>query len=98
VQSQSFADVNMGIGVLINALAALMIGEAIVGRRTMFFQLLAPFLGSITTISSFHFVWRLVSRRAIKIATGLFVLVMLGAPVLGLRRNPSPMVKEQIRE
>jgi putative ABC transport system permease protein len=35
VQSQGFADVNMGLGILINGLAALMIGEAIVGKQTV---------------------------------------------------------------
>ena len=41
VQSQSFTDVNMGLGILINALAALMIGEAITGRRKILNQLAA---------------------------------------------------------
>ena len=39
VQSQGFADVNMGLGILINGLAALMIGEAIVGKQTVLRQL-----------------------------------------------------------
>ncbi|EAB6718280.1 ABC transporter permease, partial [Salmonella enterica subsp. enterica] len=41
VQSNGFADVNMGLGILINGLAALMIGEAITGKDTVFKQLLA---------------------------------------------------------
>ena len=37
----------LGLGILINALAALMIGEAVVGKRTVARQLLAPFAGAV---------------------------------------------------
>ncbi|WP_204307316.1 hypothetical protein, partial [Enterobacter hormaechei] len=47
VQSQGFADVNMGLGILINGLAALMIGEAITGKQTVLRQLAAPFVGAV---------------------------------------------------
>ncbi|MGO4832185.1 hypothetical protein AB4144_07790, partial [Rhizobiaceae sp. 2RAB30] len=47
VQSQGFADVNMGLGILINGLAALMIGEAIIGKQTVLRQLAAPFVGAV---------------------------------------------------
>lgn len=83
VQSQGFADVNMGLGILINALAALMIGEAIIGKRTFARQLLAPFVGAIIY-------YQLISiclaaglpPGDLKIATGLFVILMLAAPKL----------------
>lgn len=51
VQSQGFADVNMGIGTLINGLAALMI-EAIVGKQTIRRQLAAPSSVPSSTTSS----------------------------------------------
>src|SRR5262245_37039629 len=51
VQSQGFADVNMGIGIMTNGLAALMIGEAVVGKRTLTRQLLAPLRGHIALLS-----------------------------------------------
>lgn len=86
VQSQGFADVNMGLGVLINGLASLMIGEAIVGKTSVTRQLLAPFVGSIAY-------YQLVSMCLaagmpppdLKLATGLFVLCMLALP--NLRRK-----------
>lgn len=98
VQSQGFADVNMGLGVLINALAALMIGEAVVGRGTVFRQLAAPFFGSVLY-------YQLISLCLgaglppgdLKVATGVFVLAMLAAPVLGLRRLGA-QPKEAMRE
>lgn len=87
IQSQGFADVNMGLGILINALAALMIGEAIIGKRTFARQLLAPFVGAIVY-------YQLISiclaaglpPGDLKIATGLFVIAMLAAPTLKGRR------------
>lgn len=99
VQSQSFADVNMGIGVLINALAALMIGEAIVGRRrTMFLQLLAPFVGTIVYYQLVSLCLSVgLAPGDLKIATGLFVLAMLAGPALGLRRKAGLTVREEIR-
>ncbi len=38
---------NMGFGVLINGLASLMIGEALLGRGRVSMLLLAPFTGAI---------------------------------------------------
>lgn len=98
VQSQGFADVNMGLGILINALAALMIGEALVGKRSFFRQLLAPFVGAIVY-------YQLISiclsaglpPGDLKIATGLFVIVMLAAPTLR-RRGGNRSERESFRE
>lgn len=83
VQSQGFADVNMGIGILINGLAALMIGEALIGKKTIVRQLMAPFIGVLVY-------YQLISLCLVaglppgdlKLATGLFVLFMLAAPTL----------------
>src|SRR6185436_7337974 len=46
-QLQGFADVHMGFGVLINGLAAVIIGETLIGRDTVTRQVAAPLLGSI---------------------------------------------------
>ncbi|MAZ32236.1 MAG: ABC transporter permease [Thalassospira sp.] len=98
VQSQGFADVNMGLGILINGLAALMIGEAIVGKHSVFRQLLAPFVGAIIY-------YQLVSLCLaagmpppdLKLATGLFVLAMLALPSLKRGRGSAP-AREKFRE
>jgi len=91
VQSQGFADVNMGLGILINGLAALMIGEAVVGKKTVVRQLLAPFAGTIVY-------YQLISLCLVaglppgdlKLATGLFVLLMLALPTLRSRPQGLP--------
>ncbi|WP_184708300.1 ABC transporter permease [Rhizobium lusitanum] len=98
VQSQGFADVNMGIGILINGLAALMIGEAFTGKQTVLRQLLAPFVGAIIY-------YQLVSLCLaagmpppnLKLATGLFVLIMLALPSIRRSRGGAA-TRETIRE
>lgn len=47
VQLQSYMDVSMGIGIVIHALAALMIGEKLVGKNTLKRQLAAPLVGAL---------------------------------------------------
>ncbi len=97
IQSQGFADVNMGFGVLINGLASLIIGEAIVGRKTIWRQLLAPFVGALTY-------YQLVSLCLaagmpppdLKLATGFFVLIMLALP--SLKRTHGLPKREKVRE
>ena len=98
VQSQSFTDVNMGLGILINALAALMIGEAITGRRKILNQLAAPFIGSIVYYQLISLCLAAgVTPSDLKIATGVFVLAMLAGPALSGKKR-GRMTKDKIRE
>jgi putative ABC transport system permease protein len=46
-QVQAYVDINMGVGIVINALAALMIGETIVSTNTLSKQLLSPIVGAL---------------------------------------------------
>jgi putative ABC transport system permease protein len=98
VQSQGFADVNMGLGILINGLAALMIGEAIVGKQTVFRQLSAPFVGAVVYYQLVSFCLAAgMPPPDLKLATGLFVLAMLALPSLRRSRGPLP-ARETVRE
>lgn len=90
VQQQGYADVTMGFGILINGLAALIIGEAIVGRSTITRQIAAPVVGSIIY-------YQLVSLGLatglnpsdLKFLTGAFVLATLAVPLItGRSRSP----------
>ncbi len=47
VQSQRYADLGMGIGIVIHALAALMIGESLINNKTLLRQIMAPIIGAI---------------------------------------------------
>ncbi|WVT76696.1 ABC transporter permease (plasmid) [Sinorhizobium chiapasense] len=98
VQSQGFADVNMGLGILINGLAALMIGEAIVGKQNVLRQLAAPFVGAIVYYQLVSFCLAAgMPPPDLKLATGLFVLAMLALPSLKRSRGPAP-ARETVRE
>lgn len=47
VQLQSYMDIGMGVGIVIHGLAALMIGESVIGTNTLNKQLLAPLIGAL---------------------------------------------------
>lgn len=47
VQIQQYADIGMGFGIVIHALAALMIGETLIGSQTLLRQVLAPLVGAL---------------------------------------------------
>ena len=96
VQSQGFVDVGMGVGVLVNSLAALIIGEAMLGRRTIGRQLAAPIVGAIVYA---HMVSACLSvglpPSDLRFATGFFVLMALGLPAL--KGRGSIVLRERIR-
>lgn len=82
-QAQGYADVGMGIGMLVNGLASVIIGEAIIGRRTLLRQLSAPVAGAVVyyQLSSLAMAMGL-NPSDLKLVTGLFVLLTIGWPVL----------------
>lgn len=78
VQYQSYADVNMGFGVLLNSLGAVMLGQVILGKKTVFRQLIGPVLGSIT----YQIIMTLslmcgVKPTDMKLITGLLVITVI---------------------
>ncbi len=98
VQTQGFADVNMGFGILINGLAALIIGEAITGRQTILRQVLAPVIGSLIYYQLISFCLTLgLAPADLKFATGAFVLLMLALPNLR-KSGGGSQIREKIRE
>ena len=83
VQLQGFADVQMGFGVLITGLAALTIGETIVGRQTLARQVAAPVLGSLLYYQLVSLGLAIGLKPAdLKLATGIFVLLTLALHAL----------------
>ena len=83
VQLQGFADVQMGFGVLITGLAAVIIGETLIGRETVARQVAAPVLGSLVYYQLVSLGLALGLKPAdLKLATGLFVLLTLALPAL----------------
>lgn len=83
VQLQGFADVQMGFGVLITGLAAVIIGETIIGRETIVRQIAAPILGSVIYYQLISLGLAIGLKPAdLKLATGVFVLLTLALPAL----------------
>ncbi len=82
VQIQSYADVGIGVGIVIHALAALMIGEVLLGvsQSTLVKQLLAPIVGSLIYQQLQGAVLALgVEPTDFKLVTGILVLLALAA-------------------
>lgn len=93
-QVQGYADVAMGFGMLINGLAALIIGEAIVGRSSILRQVLAPFAGSVVYYQVISLGLAAgVHPSDLKLVTALFVLATLAIPVI--RGTGSPIAAER---
>ncbi len=78
-QLQSYADIGMGIGIVLHALAALMIGESMVGTHTLQRQFIAPLLGSLVyqQIQGLALSLGLVPSD-LKLLTGVIILLVIG--------------------
>lgn len=78
VQYQSYADVGMGFGILIHALAALMLGEVVVGRHSLSRQLLSPIVGGILYQAIISCVLIAgISPSDLKFITGIMIIGIL---------------------
>ena len=93
-QNQGFADVNMGFGVLVNGLAALLLGEAVLGNRTMLRQVIAPIIGSIIYFQLISAVLAIGFQPSdLKLVTAVFVLLTLLSTAARKKRGGSARKK-----
>ncbi|OPX37849.1 MAG: ABC transporter permease [Desulfobacteraceae bacterium 4484_190.2] len=82
-QDQGFADVGMGIGMIVAGLASIIIGEALFGKRTVQRLTLAAIVGSIIYKFIISLGLRLgLAPTDLKMATGVMVILALGIPAL----------------
>lgn len=78
-QSQGYADINMGMGIVIYGLAALMLGETLIRSETLIAQLTAPFLGAIIFSQLQGLVMAFgLEPSDFKFFTGAVLLIILG--------------------
>ena len=85
-QFQSYADVTMGAGVLIIGLAATILGEALVGTKTLVRQIAAPVVGALVYFQVVAVALALgMEPSDLRLLTGLFVLCTLAAPLIAKR-------------
>lgn len=82
-QYQGFADVQMGIGMMVWGLASIIIGEALVGRSGIGITITGAILGTILfrLLIAIALRWGL-NPNDLKLVTALFVFVALVAPYL----------------
>ncbi len=85
-QYQGFADVQMGIGMLVWGLASIIIGEALVGRASIALCLIGTILGTILfrLLIAIALRWGL-NPNDLKLVTAVFVFIALIIP-LGLKK------------
>ncbi len=82
-QDQGFADVGMGIGMIVAGLASIIIGEALFGKKTVQRLTLAAIVGSIIYKFIISLGLRLgLAPTDLKMATGVMVILALGIPAL----------------
>ncbi len=82
-QDQGFADVGMGIGMIVAGLASIIIGEALFGKNTVQRLTLAAIVGSIIYKFIISLGLRLgLAPTDLKMATGVMVILALGIPAL----------------
>lgn len=82
-QHQGFADIGMGIGMIVAGLAAIIIGETLLKAKSVGMMTFAAILGSfiyrlIITIG----LWLGLAPTDLKMATGAMVILALGFPAL----------------
>ncbi len=87
-QDQGFADVGMGIGMIVAGLASIITGEALIQPRTVFRLTSAAVFGSVL----YRFIIALGLRLGLaptdlKMATGLMVIIALGIPSIRGKRE-----------
>lgn len=96
-QYQGFADINMGRGSIVIGLAAVIIGEVLLGKifQNFALRLLSAVVGAIIYYVVIQFVLRLgLSTDDLKLLTSLVVAVFLAVPYLRARAATNHVRKE----
>jgi putative ABC transport system permease protein len=87
-QDQGFADIGMGIGMIVAGLAAIIIGESIIGKSSVQRMTLAAVVGSIVYKLIIAVGLRLgLAPTDLKLATGVMVILALGFPALKKKKE-----------
>lgn len=88
-QSQGFADVGMGIGVLVAAIASVILGEILFGRKSLSRLLSGVILGSVLYRALLALGLRLnLPAEDFKLVTAVMVLIVLSFPAIKPGKAP----------
>ncbi len=93
-QYQGFADVQMGIGIIVLGLASVIIGEALVGSRSLGLLIIGAIMGAVLfrLLVAVALRWGL-NPNDLKLITAVFVFLALTAPNL-IRKLTPPAARE----
>lgn len=82
-QSQGFADINMGKGVIIIGLAAIIVGEVIFGKRSFKNRLISTILGTFLYYILLGIAMRLgLDPNDLKLLSAILIIIILASPLL----------------
>ena len=83
-QYQNTADINAGTGIVVIGLACLIIGETVLGRRTLIKGALAALIGSIIyrVIYAVVLYTKIMPVQGLKLVTALVVALAIAFPVI----------------
>ncbi len=96
-QNSGFADISMGVGMIVIGLASVIIGEAIFGNMTVFRATLAAVLGSIVyrIVVAFALKVEWLDASDLKIITALIVVVALVVPTVQRSLNQKRLARKR---
>ncbi|MEG6616948.1 ABC transporter permease [Peptococcaceae bacterium 1198_IL3148] len=88
-QYQSYADIGMGIGMIAVGLASVIIGEVILGDKTLRRAIIAVLLGSIIYRAVIAFVMRMgLPTTDLKLFTAVLVVIAMSSPIIKEKLSP----------
>jgi putative ABC transport system permease protein len=94
-QDQGFADISMGVGVMVTGLAAMIIGETLLRPRNVSWLSAAMVLGTVVYYFVISVGLRLgLAPTDLKLATGLMVAIALCVPALRDRLGINKVLRE----
>jgi putative ABC transport system permease protein len=93
-QYEGFANIQMGVGAVVMGIATLLVGETLVGRRTLARSLAGAVAGAVVYRLIVAFAIRAgLSPNALKLVTAVMVLAVLVLPRLGRRVRRARLVE-----
>lgn len=82
-QYQGFADVNMGVGTIVAGLASVIIGEVVIGKKSIIISTIGVIIGSILYRFSISIALNLgLAASDLKLLTAILVIIFLSTPRL----------------
>lgn len=99
-QYQGFADINMGIGMIIIGLASVIIGEVVLGVKSILGRLLAVVAGSVIYRLAIALVLRIsfIEYTDLKLFTALLVTIALISPEISKKFKAAPKLSGKSEE